>query len=65
LPAATKTAEDLGQKNAAAFKSIKTLLRQPIVKEIVAREKDSIHEFVDIWYSEETWANLQEIKIYS
>ena len=65
LPAATIIAEDLAQKNAAAFKSIKTLLRQPIVNTIVEREKDSIHEFVDIWYSAETWANLLEIEIYS
>lgn len=59
LQAAAKTAEDLAQKNAAAFKSIKNLLRQPVVKVIAEREKDSIHEFVDIWYSEETWANLK------
>ncbi len=24
----------------------------------------SLREFVDIWYSEPTWANLQDIKIY-
>lgn len=65
LETAGKTAKDLAQKNAAAFQSIKNLLRQPIVKEIVEREKGSIHEFVDIWYSAETWANLQEIEIYS
>jgi len=65
LEEAGETAEDLAQKNAAAFKSIKNLLRQPIVKEMADSEKDSIHEFVDIWYSEETWANLKEIKIYS
>jgi len=29
------------------------------------REKDFILEFVEIWYSENTWKNLQEKKIYS
>jgi len=32
---------------------------------MVKKEKDSILEFVDIWYSKETWKNLQEIKIHS
>jgi enoyl-CoA hydratase/carnithine racemase len=65
LETAGKTAKDLAQKNAAAFKTIKKLLRQPIIQDIAKRETDSIHEFVDIWYSEETRANLQEIKIHS
>jgi len=65
LKEAEKTALDFAQKNAAAFRIIKNLLRQPIAQEIAKRETNSIHEFVDIWYSEETWANLQEIKIHS
>jgi len=65
LEEAKRSAEDLAQKNAAAFKSIKNLLRQPVADEIFKRETSSIHEFVDIWYSEETWANVQEIQIYS
>lgn len=62
---AEKTALDFAQKHTAAFRTIKNLLRQPVVDEIFKREASSIHQFVDIWYSEETWANLQEIKIHS
>lgn len=65
LEAAVKTAEDFAQKNPVAFKRVKDLLKQPVADEISKRETSSIHEFVDIWYSAETWANLQEIKIYS
>ncbi len=46
-----------------AFAGIKALLRKPIAEEMIKREKESINEFVDIWYSQETWANLQNIKI--
>jgi hypothetical protein len=28
------------------------------------REVSSIRNFVDIWYTKETWANIQKIKIY-
>lgn len=62
---AEKTALEFGQKNTAAFKTIKNLLRQPVADKMSKRETSSINEFVDIWYSEETWANLQEIKIHS
>jgi len=62
---AEKTALGLAQKNAAAFKSIKGLSRQPVAEEMVQREPDSIREFADIWYSEETWVQLQDIAIHS
>ena len=52
-------------KEPAAFQSIKGLLRQPVIDAMREREPQSIHEFVDIWYSERTWRNLQEIKIYA
>lgn len=65
LEAAGKSAKDLAQKNTDAFRSIKNLLRPPVVKELAQREKDSILAFVDIWYSEKTWANLKEIQIYA
>lgn len=60
---ARKIAGEYAAKDGVAFRSIKKLLREPIAKEIVQREKDSILEFVDIWYSENTWKNLQEKKI--
>ena len=60
-----KFAEDFTRKESAAFQSIKTLLRRPVAENMIRREKDSVHEFADIWYSERTWKNLQEIKIHS
>lgn len=60
---ARKIASDLAPKHFPAFASIKTLLRKPIVQDMIKRERESIREFVDIWYSEPTWANLQDIKI--
>jgi enoyl-CoA hydratase/carnithine racemase len=62
---ARKVAHELAQKDSSAFKSIKHLLRQPVAEEMIKREKDAILEFVDIWYSEQTWENLKKIKIYS
>jgi enoyl-CoA hydratase/carnithine racemase len=61
---AKKIASDLSSKHSPAFASIKSLLRKPVAEDMVKREKESIKEFVEIWYSEETWANLKEIKIY-
>jgi len=60
-----KIAIQYAEKDGVAYRSIKKLLRGPIAEEIMKREKDSILEFVDIWYSESTWRNLQEKKIYS
>lgn len=62
---AGKVAEDFAIKSSQAFRSIKGLLRRSVAEEMVNKEKDSILEFVDIWYSEETWGNLQQIKIHS
>lgn len=56
---AIKKAQEYGAQDAAAFRSIKNLLRKPVADEMTKREKDSILEFVDIWYSENTWRNLQ------
>jgi Delta3-Delta2-enoyl-CoA isomerase len=51
-------------KDAAAFAGIKRLLRKPIADEIRKREKESLHEFIDIWYSESTWRQLQDKVIH-
>jgi len=61
---ARKIAQELAQKDSSAFRSIKHLLRKPVAEEMIKRERDAIHEFVDIWYSEQTWENLKAIKIY-
>jgi 3,2-trans-enoyl-CoA isomerase len=47
-----------------AFVSIKSLLRKHVVEQMANRERDGIQEFVDIWYSKATMANLQNIRIY-
>jgi enoyl-CoA hydratase/carnithine racemase len=61
---ARKVAQELAQKDSSAFRSIKHLLRKPVAEQMIKREKDAILEFVDIWYSEQTWENLKAIKIY-
>ena len=62
---ARKVARDFAAKDLLAFRALKSLLRKPVAEEMVKREKESIREFVDIWYSENTWKNLEEIKIHS
>ena len=61
---ARRIASDLASKHSPAFASIKSLLRKPVADYMMQRERASIREFVDIWYSEPTWANLKDIKIY-
>jgi enoyl-CoA hydratase/carnithine racemase len=61
---ARKVAQELAQKDSSAFRCTKHLLRKPVAEEMIRREKDAILEFVDIWYSEQTWENLKAIKIY-
>jgi 3,2-trans-enoyl-CoA isomerase len=61
---AGQVASDLASKYPPAYASIKSLLRNGIANEMRRHERDSIREFVDIWYSESTWANLQEIRIF-
>lgn len=63
-----KDARDLASRLAAkdpkAFRGTKRLLRSPLLPQMQKTEEQSIHDFVDIWYSEPTWKNLQTIKIY-
>ncbi|MBI2486723.1 MAG: enoyl-CoA hydratase/isomerase family protein [Deltaproteobacteria bacterium] len=61
--ASQKIAQGFAKKEGRAFESIKMLLRKHVVEEINKKDKDSILEFVDIWYSESTWRNLEKIKI--
>lgn len=56
-------ARELGGKSQPAFQSMKRLLRGPVAEGMRRRESASIGEFADIWYSEATWRNLQEIRI--
>jgi len=64
LDAARQVAGRLAGKDPAAFRSVKGLLRQPVLEDMAARERQSIREFVEIWYSEQTWKKLQEIRIH-
>jgi Delta3-Delta2-enoyl-CoA isomerase len=61
---ARAVARRLAAKDPAAFRSVKDLLRAPVVDEIASKEEQSVREFVDIWYSEDTWRNLQAITIH-
>ena len=62
---ARKRVQQHASQEPAAFRSIKMLLRQPVIDAAAAREPQSIREFVDIWYSAPTWRKLQEIKIHA
>ncbi len=64
LAQARTVAREFTQKDARDFRSIKLLLRSPVAEAIRNRETASIQEFVDIWYTPETWSRLQEIKIH-
>ena len=65
LDRARETAAGFAGKQTETFASIKRLLKTPVIDTIRDREAASIREFVDIWYSEETRANVKKIKIYS
>ncbi|MBT3312356.1 MAG: enoyl-CoA hydratase/isomerase family protein [Desulfobacteraceae bacterium] len=64
LDEVTRLASDLSNMNYPAFRSIKFHLRKPVADEMRLKEKESIKEFVDIWYSDSTWEKLKDIKIY-
>jgi hypothetical protein len=55
---------ELGKKYNPAFAGIKSLLRRSIVEDMKSRERKSISEFVEIWYSDHTWKNLKNIRIH-
>jgi len=65
MNAAMKAANGLSSKPAAAYASIKSLLRKPFADEMRAGEAASIREFVDIWYSDETRAMVKNIQIHA
>ena len=62
---ARELAKRLAGKDAAAFRSMKGLLRAQVAEEMARKEQQSVQEFVDIWYSHNTWNNLQAIRIRS
>ncbi len=64
LSDAKRVAEKFANNGGRAFQSIKHLLRQSIAKEIIKKERASVLEFVDIWYSPETREQIERIKIH-
>ena len=56
-------AKEFKAKDAVAYTSLKKLLRQDILEKIDNYEMDSIKEFINIWYSESTRAQLKKIVI--
>lgn len=63
--AAADAAAELGAKDAAAFASIKRLLRTRLAEEAGSREAEAIREFVELWYSPSTREHLKKITIRS
>lgn len=63
MPKAIEIANEFSAKEGSAFASIKKLLREPVAQEMKKREPDSIREFNEIWYSESTRKQLQNIQI--
>ncbi|HTZ39258.1 MAG TPA: enoyl-CoA hydratase/isomerase family protein [Syntrophales bacterium] len=62
---ANKIARDYAARDPDAFRSVKGLLRRAVAGRMERIEKDSIEEFVHIWYSENTWARLQGKTIHA
>lgn len=60
---ALKVARGFAQRSGPAFASIKKLCRGPVAEKMKSREEESIREFLDIWYSDETQKNIRNIKI--
>jgi enoyl-CoA hydratase/carnithine racemase len=56
---AERVAREYAAKDPEAFRSIKGLLRREVAERMERAERASIEEFVNIWYSEKTWARLQ------
>ena len=56
---AGRIAREYATRDPDAFRSIKGLLRRSVAERMEKTERDSIEEFVRIWYSEKTWARLQ------
>jgi enoyl-CoA hydratase/carnithine racemase len=63
--AAERHCRELAAGDAAAFRSIKSLLRGPVAEEMRRLEEASIEKFIEIWLSPGTQAQLERIEIRS
>lgn len=59
----SEVAQDFAAKDKFAFASIKKMLKHETLNRIESRERETISEFVDIWYSQHTRENLKNIEI--
>ncbi|AFM22822.1 enoyl-CoA hydratase/isomerase family protein [Desulfomonile tiedjei] len=59
-----KIAKEYAHRYGPAFESIKKLLRTDTTAEMKRKDELYRDEMVDIWYSESTWKQLQNIKIH-
>ncbi len=62
---AMKAASEYAEKNPQAFKSLKALLRKPVIQESDQREESVIAEFIEIWFSKQSQAQLKKVQIRS
>jgi Delta3-Delta2-enoyl-CoA isomerase len=60
---AAEEARTLASRDAAAFASLKSMVRGPVVESMRRVERPSLRAFLDIWYSEATRARLRGIEI--
>jgi enoyl-CoA hydratase/carnithine racemase len=62
---AKRVAREYAAKENSAFVSLKNMLRKPVAEKMVAREGESIREFIKIWYLPATREYLKKIEIRS
>lgn len=62
---AMTVASEYAEKNPLAFRSLKGLLRKPVIQVSDRREENVIDEFIDIWFSEQSQAQLKTVQIRS
>ena len=60
-----RVARDFAEKEPRAFRNIKAGLRGSVAEQMRGRQNDSIREFADIWYSENTRERLEKVKIFT
>lgn len=65
LERAREIASGYAEKNGPAYRSIKSLVRKPVVKESELKEERVVDEFIDIWLSERSQAQLAKVLIRS
>lgn len=61
----SEVAQNFAGNDKSAFASIKKMLKQETLNRIESRERETISEFVDIWYSKSTREQLAKIEIRS